>query len=78
MCIHPLFDEFSFAEGKLMTPFGTIKVRWDKQEKFDIIYKLSVPNDTTAKIIAPCGYEIISPIIASGENKIVFKRKNII
>ena len=49
--------KLDFVEGSYPTPQGEVKVSWSK-EKSSLKLKVVIPNNSTAKIIIPVGYNL--------------------
>ncbi len=69
--ISPEFAGLSYARGYHKTRQGEIKIEWEKN-KDEVIYKLTIPECSKAKIVSPKGYVCDKTELSEGQHKLFF------
>lgn len=73
--LSPKFDALSYAEGEHKTDFGVIQMHWEKHEG-EVVYRISVPQGTTAEVTVPNGYCCEQTSLTAGEYVLHFRKTN--
>ena len=73
--LHPSF--FSFLEHASVShrsPYGKIISEW-KRTKNNVIYRVTVPANSTAGLLVPAGYSLKKAMLADENRKIILEKK---